>query len=40
LKIGDREAAQQAFAVVKQMEQTGLTRAAVALKQRADSNEP
>ena len=40
LKIGDREAAQQAFAVSKQMEQQGLTRAAVALKQSEDDSEP
>ena len=40
LKVGDREAAQQAFAVSRRMEQEGQARAAVALKQRADSNEP
>jgi predicted Zn-dependent protease len=40
LKIGDREAAQQAFAVSRQMKQIGLTRAAVALKQEGDNSEP
>ena len=40
LKIGDRRAAERSFAVTRQMEQKGLTRAAVALKQQGDDSEP
>jgi len=40
LKIGDREAAQRAFAVSRQMEQQGLTRATVTLKRDIADSEP
>ena len=40
LQVGDSDAAKQALAVSRQMQQKGLTRAAVALKQGEDDSEP
>ena len=40
LKVGDRDAAKQAFEVSKRLQQQGLMRAAVAIEQGQDNSEP